>query len=145
MPDNKPILAFGTFNSNNQYHKGFDLLKKSLFHLKTKNADFNLVIFGQKKPPQSYRFWFSNLLSWTFTRYIYSLKALYNSSDILLVPSRVESFCNTACEAHSCGIPVVSFGVGGLKDIIQNKETGYLAEPFDFKDFSEGILGLESN
>ena len=60
------------------------------------------------------------------------------------MPSRVESFCNIACEAHSCGIPVVSFGVGGLKDIVQNKETGYLADPFDFKDFSEGILWVLS-
>ena len=143
LPDNKPILAFGTFNSNNQYHKGFDLLKKSLFHLKTKNADFNLVIFGQKKPLNSINYGFP-------TYYLgrlqdgYSLKALYNASDILLVPSRVESFCNIACEAHSCGVPVVSFGVGGLKDIVQNKETGYLADPFDFRDFSEGILWVLS-
>ena len=58
----------------------------------------------------------------------------------LLVPSRVESFCNTACEAHSCGMPVVSFKVGGLIDIISHKKTGYLATPFDIKDFANGII-----
>ena len=139
LPDDKEILLFGTFNSNNQFHKGFDLLQKSLYHLKTKNKDCNLVIFGQNKP--------QNPINYGFPTYhlgrlkdSYSLKALYSASDVLLVPSRVESFCNTASEAHSCGVPVVSFGIGGLKDIIDHKETGYLSEPFDFKDFAEGIL-----
>ena len=36
LPDDKPILIFGTFNSNNQFHKGFDLLKQSLNFLKKK-------------------------------------------------------------------------------------------------------------
>ena len=52
------------------------------------------------------------------------------------MPSRVESFCNTACEAQSCGIPVLSYEVGGLIDIINHKKTGYLASPFDIKDFA---------
>ena len=70
----------------------------------------------------------------------YSLKALYSASDILLVPSRVESFCNTACEAQTCGTPVVSFKVGGLIDIVKHKKSGYLASPFDIKDFANGII-----
>ena len=52
----------------------------------------------------------------------------------------MESFCNTACEAHSCGVPVISYSIGGLKDIIEHKRTGYLANPFDIKDFAEGII-----
>ena len=62
------------------------------------------------------------------------------------MPSRIESFCQTASEANSCGIPVVSYNVGGLIDIIKHKETGYLASPFDIKDFANGILWiLEQN
>ena len=139
LPPNKIILTFGTFNSNNQFHKGFDLLKKSLDDLKTREKDLNLVIFGQSEPQNPINFGFP-------THYLgqlkdsYSLKALYSASDILLVPSRMESFCNTACEAHSCGVPVVSYRVGGLIDIVDHKETGYLASPFDIKDFTEGII-----
>ena len=141
LPDDKPILIFGTYNSNNQFHKGFDLLKQSLNFLKEKNKEFNIVIFGQNRPVNPTNFGFP-------TYYLgqlkdsYSLKALYSASDILLVPSRVESFCNTACEAHSCGIPVVSFKVGGLIDIVDHKKTGYLANPFDTKDFANGIIWI---
>ena len=141
LPDNKPILTFGTFNSNNQFHKGFDLLRISLEFLRTINQDFNLVIFGQNKP--------ANPINYGFPTYYlgqlkdsYSLKALYSASDILLVPSRVESFCNTACEAQTCGTPVVSFKVGGLIDIINHKTTGYLASPYDIKDFAKGIIWI---
>ena len=141
LPDNKPILIFGTFNANNKFHKGFDLLKKSLDFLKTRNTEYNLVIFGQNKPPVSIDYGFPTYYLGRLTD-SYSLKALYSASDILLVPSRVESFCNTACEAQSCGIPVVSFEVGGLIDIIEHKKTGYLASPFDIKDFAEGIIWI---
>ena len=139
LPQNKIILTFGTFNSNNQFHKGFDLLKKSLDYLKTRKKDLYLVIFGQSEPKHPINYGFP-------THYLgqlkdsYSLKALYSASDILLVPSRMESFCNTACEAHACGLPVVSYRVGGLIDIVDHKETGYLASPFDIKDFTEGII-----
>ena len=108
---------------------------------KEKNKDFNIVIFGQNKPKNPINFGFP-------TYYLgqlkdsYSLKALYSASDILLVPSRIESFCNTACEAHACGIPVVSFKVGGLIDIVNHKKTGYLASPFDIKDFANGIIWI---
>ena len=141
LPDDKPILIFGTFNSNNQFHKGLDLLKQSLNYLKEKNKDFNIVIFGQNQPQNPINFGFPTYYIGQL-RDSYSLKALYSASDILLVPSRIESFCNTACEAHSCGIPVVSFKVGGLIDIVNHKKTGYLASPFDIKDFANGIIWI---
>lgn len=140
LPDDKPILLFGTFNSNNQFHKGFDLLKKSLNYLKEKNKDFNLVIFGQNQPKDPINLGGFQTFYVGRLKDFYSLKALYNASDILLVSSRMESFCNTACEAHACGIPVVSYSVGGLKDIVDHKMTGYLANPFDIEDFAEGII-----
>ncbi len=42
----------------------------------------------------------------------------YNSTKMLVVPSREEAFGLVACEALACGIPVVAARVGGLKEII---------------------------
>ena len=62
----------------------------------------------------------------------------------MVTPTRQESFGLTAAEAQACGTPVISFGVGGLLDIIDHKQTGYLAKPFDVIDLSEGILWVLS-
>ena len=68
-----------------------------------------------------------------------SLRLLYSAVDALVVPSKQEAFGQTAAEAHACATPVVSFNIGGLPDIIENKKSGYLATPFDTKDMAYGI------
>ncbi len=70
---------------------------------------------------------------------------LYSAADVMVVPSRQEAFGQTASEAHACGTPVVAFNSTGLKDIIDHKETGFLAEPFDPKSLAEGIQWVVEN
>ena len=73
------------------------------------------------------------------------LAKLYNISDVMCVPSRQETFGQTAVEAQACGTPVVAFNTSGLIDVINHKETGYLAKPYDVKDYSLGIQMLLEN
>jgi glycosyltransferase involved in cell wall biosynthesis len=70
---------------------------------------------------------------------------IYNCADVCVVPSRVESFCLTALEAQSCGVPVVAFDTCGLKDIIVNSKTGFLADSFSHKDLAKKILSIFSD
>lgn len=68
-----------------------------------------------------------------------SLRLLYSSIDILIVPSRKEAFGQTATEAMACATPVVAFGTTGLLDIVDHKVNGYLAKPFNTEDLANGI------
>jgi len=63
----------------------------------------------------------------------------YNSLDFVVVPSRLESFGQTASEAISCGKPVVCFNSTGLKDIILHGKNGWLAASYNIKRLAEGI------
>ena len=36
----------------------------------------------------------------------------------------------------------VAFDIGGLKDIVDHKKTGYLAKPFDPIDLANGIIWI---
>lgn len=64
---------------------------------------------------------------------------IYSAADITVVPSTDENLANTALEAMACGLPVVAFDSGGMKDAIKHLETGYLARAGDSADLARGI------
>ena len=67
---------------------------------------------------------------------------IYSAADIFIIPSRIESFGQTAAEAQSCGTPVAGFDIGGLKDIIKHEENGILIEPFNSQKMALAIESL---
>ena len=73
------------------------------------------------------------------------LKKLYNAGDVMVVPSKMETFGQTALESIACGTPVVAFKNTGLSDIIDHKENGYLAEFLNVKDLAHGITWILKN
>ena len=72
------------------------------------------------------------------------LSTYYRASDVVLVPSRSESFGLVALEAAACGIPVVAAAVGGLRSIVEHGRTGFLVEggdPAYFAAYVDEVLG----
>lgn len=59
------------------------------------------------------------------------LTIYYNKADIVVIPSRYESFGLVALEALACGTPVAATRVGVAADIIEPGVNGYLADPGD--------------
>ncbi len=64
------------------------------------------------------------------------------AADVLVQPSRMESFGLAVVQAMACGVPVVASRVGGLVEIIQEDKTGYLVESGDTASFANKILQL---
>ncbi len=54
------------------------------------------------------------------------LEELYRSHDLLLTPSRYESFGLVAIEAMAHGLPVLATAVGGLVEVVSDGLDGYL-------------------
>lgn len=70
------------------------------------------------------------------------LSTWYRSADVVLVPSRSESFGLVALEAAACGVPAVAAAVGGLTTIVDDGVTGFLLDDRNPARFSEAVDAL---
>jgi D-inositol-3-phosphate glycosyltransferase len=73
------------------------------------------------------------------------LSSYYRAADVVLVPSRSESFGLVALEAGACGTPVVAAGVGGLLTLVDHGHTGFLVPGRDAEVFGAYTDELLSN
>lgn len=65
-----------------------------------------------------------------------------NACDLLVMPSRAESFGIAALEAMACARPVVAACVGGLAGIVVDGETGLHVPPDDSASLARAIIHL---
>ncbi len=70
------------------------------------------------------------------------LSTYYRAADVVLVPSRSESFGLVALEAAACGIPVVASAVGGLLSLVDDGSTGRLVEGRDPADYARAVAAI---
>jgi D-inositol-3-phosphate glycosyltransferase len=68
------------------------------------------------------------------------LADFYAAAEVVLVPSRSESFGLVALEAQACGVPVIAAAVGGLRYVVDDGVTGHLVEGHDPADHGERVL-----
>lgn len=73
------------------------------------------------------------------------MPAFWNSLSVAVVPSFHEAFGLIALEAMACGIPVVASAVGGLKEIVEDSETGMLVPPGDAAALAQALITLLTN
>ena len=70
------------------------------------------------------------------------LSTWYRAADVVVVPSRSESFGLVALEAAACGTPVVAAAVGGLRTLVRDGETGFLVEGREPEAFAARVAQL---
>lgn len=68
---------------------------------------------------------------------------IYSNNNLFISTSKSESFSLSVLEAQSFGLPAVSFDISGPRDIILDKETGFLVKGVD--EFAEKIIEILKN
>lgn len=66
----------------------------------------------------------------------------YRAADVVIVPSRSESFGLVAAEAQACGTPVVASNSGGLAYIVSASESGLLVDGDDPRSFAAAMRAV---
>jgi glycosyltransferase involved in cell wall biosynthesis len=71
-----------------------------------------------------------------------NLEELYSISDLMLLLSEKESFGLVALEAMACGVPCIGTNVGGIPEVIDDGETGYVCGLGDIDEISQKAINL---
>ena len=135
LPSKTKLLLFGALNVTDK-RKGIDYLVEAL--KKLGNTECELVVMGQVKED------IQNLFSMPMHAMGYltddfKIAALYNAVDVFVTSSLEENLPNMIMESLSCGTPCVGFRVGGIPEMIDHKQNGYLANYKDADDLAAGI------
>lgn len=136
----KKIIAFGAISGVSDKNKGFDLLTESMKIVINSRNDISLLIFGGDNVSNAKDIFGCEAIQIGKLFDDQTLALVYSAADIVVVPSRQESFSMVCSESIACGTPVVAFDATGPRDIIDHKENGYLAKSYDINDFANGIL-----
>jgi len=63
-------------------------------------------------------------------------------SDVLLLPSELESFGLVALEAMACEVPVIATRIGGIPEVVRDGIDGFLYSVGDIKAMANGCLSI---
>ncbi|MDH6534237.1 glycosyltransferase [Parabacteroides sp. 52] len=69
----------------------------------------------------------------------------YASVDLFVIPSLEDNLPNTIMEAMACGTPSVGFETGGIPEMIDHKNNGYVARYKEAEDLADGIQWILEN
>ena len=149
LPHEVPLILFLASAGISDRRKGWDLLAPALRQVSMTLPNVNVVIAGPAPDPvtkQTAAQATNSVLHWKgIITSNEELRALYCATDLVAVPSREDNMPLTAMEALTAGTPVVGFNIGGMKDIISEPDSGYLARPQDTDDLALGITKVLSS
>lgn len=128
--------------------KGIHFLIEALHRMK--RDDLNLLIVGKGNyeealKEQAYRLNLQDKI--TFYGYCpnENLPYLYAQADIFVLPSLTESFGIVFAEAMACGLPIIGTTVGGIPEVVIDRENGILVPPRDVEALLQAIRQLSDN
>lgn len=153
IPDDRALVLFV---GRIQPLKGVDVVVDAFDVIRRRCPDANLLLVGGASGPhgstelekvrmrvdelelgESVRFWSAQAHD--------RLPVFYQAADIVMVPSRSESFGLVAAEAQATGTPVVAARVGGLADVVADGKSGILVDGWNPAHHAGAVLEILEN
>ncbi|MFX1396103.1 MAG: glycosyltransferase family 4 protein [Promethearchaeota archaeon] len=131
------------------FKRHIDLLK-ALKYLNEKNTiDLSLTIIGEGYLKRDLlrtikKYKISHLIKFIDKVPYESMKEIYSSYDVLILPSYNEALGMVVPEAMSCGLPVIVSDTVGAASYVKDGYNGYIFKTFDFIDLANKIIKLSN-
>lgn len=142
LPKSKRIVTFVAQGGGYDLRKGWNYIEQLAKAYDSDPTILFMCIGGAKAEQIGNILYVPNISDKTILAEHYAL------SDVFLFTSLAENCPLVVLEAMSSGLPVVSFDVGGVPELVTHKVNGYIARYKDGVDLLSGlkwILGLSSD
>lgn len=154
LPPDRPLIAFGAVHAVDDSRKGFRELVEALRILAAQQKSLcsataagparplpELLVFGATRPPAGIELPLETHFMGKLQDDL-MLALTYSAADVFVAPSLEENFSSTVLESVACGTPVAAFRLGGMPDLVQHQENGWLATPVAPDDLARGIAWI---
>ncbi|HEV7624285.1 MAG TPA: glycosyltransferase [Amnibacterium sp.] len=145
LPGVRPTRLIGTSPTGRRLrcvgallpHKGQDVLLAALGRLRHLAWHCELVgatdldpAFTRRVEALAAELGIADRVVLTGARHANPIDGLYAGADVLVLPSRAESYGMVAAEALACGVPVIASDTGGIREAL-DRAAGLLVRPGD--------------
>ena len=142
LPSDKHLLLFSCLRITDE-RKGFHYLAEAINLINQQHPDIArqlgiVVVGGEAEKVQSMLN--TDIFPIRYVSDPQKMVQLYNAVDMFVTPSLQENLPNTIMESMACGTPCVGFNVGGIPEMIDHKENGYVVDYKNAQDLADGII-----
>ena len=148
--DDRPVVLFV---GRIQPLKGLDVALEAFAQIRRKLDDARLVVVGGPSGPlgeeelvrirqRAVALSLEGSVDFVPSRPHQEIAGYYRAADVLLVPSRSESFGLVAAEAQATGLPVVASRIGGLAYTVEDGTSGFLVDGWDPEGYASAALRI---
>jgi len=134
LPDDAIVIAFAADKGLLEQRKGGSFILEAYKYFAAKYPNLYFMCIGSKADnAPTERF-----LQIPFVADEAALAQIYCAADVFMFPTLADNCPLVVLELMGCGVPVVSFDVGGVPELIEHGRTGFLAQVGDIRQ----LVGL---
>lgn len=142
QPSTKVVGSVMTPRPVKRIDRALEIIKRV-----SKDKDIVYVIVGNSGHIDEYKELaeekaISDIVYWAGHKTQSELSRWYSLFDVTILTSEWESFGMSITESYLCETPCVAFDIGGMRDQIQDGETGFLASPYNLDEFSRHVIDI---
>ncbi len=146
LPLNQKLVLFGAVNASDK-RKGFELFIKACLELKEQGYttnDLGIVVVGNHTEALKNLSPFP-VFSLGYIQSTEQMRSVYNAVDVYVTSSLEENLPNMIMESMACGTPCVGFNVGGIPEMIDHLENGYVSAYENEQSLAKGMQWILEN
>lgn len=139
----KNTQATVLFIGRDFYRKGGDLVLRAFAQVRSQIPQARLLLLTRDAIPRDLPLEGIELISPDWNRQ--AIKDIYCQADLLVLPSRLETWGDVLLEAMAYGIPCIGVWDQAMREIIEDEVTGLLVPPEDVTALTKAMIRILSD